>query len=407
MHILESILVALSSLWANKLRSFLTMLGIIIGIASVITIVALGQGSKATIGREFEQFGTNRVYIGMDWGKNPAYRERFDDNDIELVRRALKDSIKAISPRYVRSAEARAGRSRDEVYIDGVNAEYNRIENLNIIKGRFLQESDLLGRRSVCVINKKLALELFKRSNVIGERILLDTGYSQMSVTVVGVYEPPASTLERIAEQFEEQRTYIYVPISALQKAGLAGSRYYSFEINVKDSSQVESVSKKVISLIERRHRNTGEELYVYYTAKQQMQMLDRVLGIISQVLGAIAAISLLVGGIGVMNIMLVSVTERTREIGIRKAIGARRKDIMVQFLIEAIIITGIGGLIGTVLGLILATAVAFVLQIPPQVSFTPVIVAIAFSTAVGVFFGIYPARKAAKLDPIDALRYE
>ncbi|WP_427338072.1 ABC transporter permease [Caloranaerobacter sp. DY30410] len=407
MNFLESIKVALSSLWANRMRSFLTMLGIIIGIASVITIVSLGQGSKAKIGSEFERFGANRVVFWMNWSANPKYRDRFDDGDIENIKRVFKDDIKAISPNFNIGGKANKGRETASVTLYGVNEDYNKIESIDIVNGRFLLESDIKGKRSVGVIDKELAMELFKRTDVIGEKILVDTGYSKISFTIVGIYESKASSFEKLAEKFgQEIPTNIYLPVTYMKKLGY-GDRYWAIEVNMVDSSRIETVSKDIIKLIERRHRNSGNNYYMSQSAKKQMQIMDNVLGILSKVVGAIAAISLLVGGIGVMNIMLVSVTERTREIGIRKAIGARRKDILMQFLVEAMIISGIGGLIGTILGLIIANIIAVSMGLPPTVSIATILIAVLFSAGVGIFFGIYPANKAAKLDPIEALRYE
>lgn len=407
MNILESVKVALSSLWANKMRSFLTMLGIIIGIASVIAIVSLGQGSQAKIGSEFEKFGANRVIFWMNWNANPKYRDRFDDGDIEEIKRAFNDDIKAISPNFNISGKANKGRETATVTLYGVNEDYNKIESIDIVEGRFLLTSDIKGKRSVGVIDKELAMKIFKRTDVIGEKILVDTGYSKISFTIVGIYESQASSFEKLAERFgQEIPTNIYLPVTYLKKLGY-GDRYWAIEVNMADSSKIEKVSKDIIKLVERRHRNSGNDYYRSQSAKQQMQIMDNVLGILSKVVGAIAAISLLVGGIGVMNIMLVSVTERTREIGIRKAIGARRKDILMQFLVEAMIISGIGGLIGTILGLIIANIVAVSMGLPPTVSIVTVLIAVLFSAGVGIFFGIYPANKAAKLDPIEALRYE
>ncbi len=406
MNLIESIKVAISSLWANKMRSFLTMLGIIIGISSVITIVALGQGSKAEISSEFEKFGTNRVYFGMNWSENPKYRDRYDDTDISTIKRAFDDELVGISPIYRINGDAIKGRDTGAVYLMGVNEEYDEIDNFIIKDGRFLAEHDIKGRRDVCIINKELAEKLFKRTNVVGEKILFDTGYSNFTITVIGIYDTPESTFEKFDQQFGERPTTVFLPITTLKKLGYS-RRYYSLEANIRDGSKVDSISEKIISLVERRHRNSGENYYRYESSKKQMRMLDNILSILSKVVGAIAAISLLVGGIGVMNIMLVSVTERTREIGIRKAIGAQRRDILIQFLVEAMIISGTGGILGTLLGLTIANIAAFLLGFPPTFSVITAIIAVSFSAVVGIFFGIYPANKASKLDPIDALRYE
>lgn len=406
LKLLECLKVAFASLWANKMRSFLTMLGIIIGISSVITIVSLGQGSQAQIGNEFQKIGTNRFVVYMNWSENPPYNARFDDDDIKTIRRVFGDQIRAISPNPNTNATVTKGRETAPVYLYFVNEEYDKIESFDIIKGRFLQESDVKGNRQICVIDSKLAMKIFKRTDVLGEKITIDTGYSRMSFTIAGVYEMPPSAFDQLNQQFGEQRTSIYVPLTAGKKLGI-GDRYYMIEINANDNAQVDTLSQNIIKLVERRHRNNGKNYYIAVTAQQQMETMNNVLGILAQVIGAIAAISLLVGGIGVMNIMLVSVTERTREIGIRKAIGATRKDVLIQFLVEAMFISGTGGLIGTILGLIIQSIISMSLGLPPVVSIPTIAIAVLFSCAVGVFFGIYPANKAAKLDPIDALRYE
>ncbi|EOD01409.1 ABC transporter permease [Caldisalinibacter kiritimatiensis] len=407
MNILESFRIAISSLLANKMRSFLTMLGIIIGIASVITIVSLGQGSQATIGNEFEKIGTNRVIFGMNWGENPRYQDRFDEYDLATIKRIFKDDIKAISPIMSTNGEALSGREKGSIYIIGVNEDYSKIQNFDMVKGRFLLESDVKGERNVCVIDKKLAMDLFKRTDVLGEKIMVDTGFSKIALLVCGVYETPPSTFDKLNQQLAgDIPTQLYAPVTLMKKLRM-GSRYYSFEISVLDNKNVNKLTDNIIKVIEKRHRNEGKNYYRVQTAQQVMDIFNNILGVLSGVIGAIAAISLLVGGIGVMNIMLVSVTERTREIGIRKAIGATRKDILIQFLIESMLITGIGGIIGTAFGLGIQALIAMSLGIPPSISIITILIAVIFSTIVGVISGLYPANKAAKLDPILALRYE
>jgi len=406
MNFLESLSVALSSLWGNKMRSFLTMLGIIIGISAVITIVSLGQGSQAVIGSEYEKYGANRVVFYMNWNENPRYEERFDDEDIDTIRRVFADEITGISPAFSLSGKALKGREDASLDIYGVNQDYGKLLNLDIIEGRFLIESDIKGTRKVCVVDKKLAEKLFNRTDVLGEKITIDTGYSKLSMTIVGVYQTPEGTLEKMTQQFVGDTTTFYIPISITKNMGF-GEKYYNFQVGIADIDKVDEVSKEIINVIERKNRNVGKNYYIYYSAQQEMDMMNQILGVLSQVVGAIAAISLLVGGIGVMNIMLVSVTERTREIGIRKAIGATRKDILIQFLVEAMIISGTGGVIGTILGLIFQSLIAMAIGVPPTVSISTIFIAVLFSATVGIFFGIYPANKAAKLDPIDALRYE
>ncbi|SCG81972.1 Macrolide export ATP-binding/permease protein macB [Proteiniborus sp. DW1] len=406
MNFLESIGSALSSLWANKMRTFLTMLGIIIGIASVITIVSLGQGSQAQIGNEFEKMGANLVAIYTNWEEDLNRNDYFNDEDLKTVKRVFGDRITGVSVVLGTSGTASKGRNNGSVSLYGVSEDYNKMTPVDIISGRFLLESDIKAGRKVAIIDERLADKLFKRKDVLGENLIVDTGYSKISLTIIGIYETPSGTLENLAQQLMGDNTNIYVPYTMMRSLGY-GDIYSQFQLNVVDSKEIDEVSKEVINVLERRHRVVGKNYYLYQSAQQQMDMMNNVLGMVASVIGAIAAISLLVGGIGVMNIMLVSVTERTREIGIRKSIGATRKDILVQFLVEAMIVSGTGGLIGTVLGLTIQGIISMSIGIPPSASLGTILIAVLFSAAVGIFFGIYPANKAAKLDPIEALRYE
>lgn len=404
MNIIESIKVAINAIWVNKMRSLLTMLGIIIGISSVIAVVALGQGSNSVMREEFESFGVNRVFLGHNWRESIGNRDIFNHEDIEVLRRAFSNEIVAISPKYDATGEVISGRKNESIYLKGVNEEYNGIEKKEIIKGRYLIESDVKGSREVAVIDEEMAINLFGRSDVLGERILLSTNSRSISLIIIGVFREKESLLGGFGGESPKS---VYSPISTVEKMYGLGDRVYGIDINLSPGTDAKTTLDKMISVIERRHGNEGENKYRSYSAESEMEMVNRITGIMTMVVGAIAAISLLVGGIGVMNIMLVSVTERTREIGIRKAIGARHRDILFQFLVEAIIISGIGGIIGTILGIGLSYGISAFIKIPPTVSPKIIIIAWIFSAGVGIFFGIYPANKAAKLDPIEALRYE
>lgn len=380
------------------------MLGIIIGISSVIAVVALGQGSKEMIKKEFENFGVNRAYLGINWDENITGRDIFTHEDIEVLKRAFKKDIDALSPLFDNNGEVAIERKNERIYIKGVNEEYNKIEKKEIIDGRFLVSSDIKGNREVAVINDEMALKLFGRRHVIGEKILVKTSSRNISLVIVGVYKEKKSMFAGFGREMPRD---IYVPISTVEKMFGVGNRVYSIEINFKSGINTKETLDKMIKLIERRHGNAKKNKYRSYSAESELKSVNKVTGIMTAVVGAIAAISLLVGGIGVMNIMLVSVTERTREIGIRKAIGARHKDILFQFLVEAVIISGIGGIIGTVLGIGLSFVIASFIKLKPTISIMTIMIAWMFSAGVGIFFGIYPANKAAKLDPIEALRYE
>ncbi len=405
MNFIESFMVAVGAIWVNKMRSLLTMLGIIIGVSSVIAVVALGQGSQAMISNEFEQLGVKRVYITTNWRENPTAKDYFNKDDLDGLRRAFGDEINALSSQLQESGKLTLKKERMGVYLYGVNEEFNRIDKIELLQGRYLIDSDMKAKREVVVIDEDTAIKVFGRTNVLGERIMIQLRYRNIAPVVVGIYETPKGAFSNMPGM--ESPSNLYIPVSTMEKILGIGDRVYGIEINVKEDVNVQDTVDKIISFLERRHNNSGENKYIGYTAESQLEIANRVTGVLTAVVGAIAAISLLVGGIGVMNIMLVSVTERTREIGIRKAIGARHGDILMQFLVEAVIISGIGGIIGTVLGVLFSLVVSAFIKVPPTVSIGTILMAWLFSAGVGIFFGIYPANKAAKLDPIDALRYE
>lgn len=404
LNFFESIKVALNAIWVNKMRSLLTMLGIIIGISSVIAVVALGQGSNSMMKKEFENFGVNRAYLGTNWRKNPTSRDYFNHEDINALRRGFKDEIDAISNTFETNGEIVLDKKKESVYIHGVNEEYNKIEKKEIDRGRYFVEGDVKAKRNVAIIDEEMALENFGRANVVGEKIIVSTRSRNISLVIVGVYKNKKSLFSGFGGDRPKD---IYIPISTVEKIFGIGNRVFDIEINLKQGVNIQETLDRMIKLIERRHGNSGKEKYMSYSAENEMESINKITGVMTLVVGAIAAISLLVGGIGVMNIMLVSVTERTREIGIRKAIGARHRDILLQFLVEAVIISGIGGIMGTALGVGLSFIISNFIKIPPTVSLVTIFIAWMFSAGVGIFFGIYPANKAAKLDPIEALRYE
>ncbi|SHG95935.1 ABC transporter permease [Tepidibacter thalassicus] len=399
MFFIENFKLAISSLRANKMRSFLTMLGIIIGISSVITIMTLGEIGKASIGKEFEGFGTRRVYVGINWNDDIKQTDFINNNDIKKLRKVFSKEIEYLSPQiWGGSGKAKKNKAFGNIYITGVNEEYKFISKINVIKGRFLNKPDIKSRKNVVVINKELAQKLFKRINVVGETIKIEDSDFGQSYTIVGIYENPPSIFDRFGKS---DKTEVYLPISIVMYDNL----YDSLEIQLSEKCNVDETCDKISKFLSRIKGK--KDIFKTESAKKQMNIIDNVLNKISLGIGAIAAISLLVGGIGVMNIMLVSVTERTKEIGIRKALGAKRKDILFQFLVESMIISAVGGLIGISLGLGISNLIAIFLKVSPKIPIGVVIIAVSFSAIVGIFFGIYPANKAAKLDPIEALRYE
>ncbi len=398
--IMENIKLALSSIRANKMRSFLTMLGIIIGISSVITIASLGETSKAVIAKEFESFGKNRVIIYLPYTEDMRDSDYFNMQDIEKVKQKFGDDIVYLAPSGYTNSEAVNGRKKAKVSIEGVANGYEKMINMNLIKGRFISESDIKSRRLISIVDKNMALAIFGTENVVGQNIRISLEGQPVDVKIVGVYEKEKSLFDGMRGS---DSTTMYMPYSLFPSQM---TYMGNLDMKIVESKSSIEVSQKIADFLAKsKKRESG--FYMISTTQGEQSTIDQMLGTLSLAIGAIAAISLLVGGIGIMNIMLVSVTERTREIGIRKSLGARRKDILLQFLVESMIVSATGGIIGTTLGIALATIVSVVLNVPPVVSPSIILVAVAFSAVVGIFFGIYPANRAAKLDPIDALRYE
>ncbi len=405
MSLFESIQVALEAIVANKMRSILTMLGIIIGISAVITIVAIGEGSQKMIQREFETFGVSRAYLGLNWRESPAAKDYITNDDISVIKSSLGERIKGISPRF--GSNGKINRRQDVINVSllGVNEEYNQIQKFNLKLGRFIMKEDIANNRYVTIIDEGFAEKMFNRTDVIGENIVVMVEEQSLSLTIIGIQERPKVLFAEFDD--DDQQATIYVPLPVMNMFMDDPDRYYSIEINLNPEADANDTMLKMKSIMERRHDAVGKNLYRTQTAESEMAVVNQVMGILTLVIGSIAAISLLVGGIGIMNIMLVSVTERTKEIGIRKAIGAKYSNIRTQFLIESLIISSIGGMIGILLGIGFSTVIALIVGFPPAVSIGAIIVATLFSAGVGVFFGYYPARKAALLDPIESLRYE
>ncbi|PAB57227.1 ABC transporter permease [Anaeromicrobium sediminis] len=403
MNILESIKMAILSVRSNKLRTILTMLGIIIGISSVITLVALGKGSQESMNKEFKNIGVNRATIYINEDEYVSEEINMDHNDLDAIKRIYGNEIEAVSFEQTLSGTMNLGRKTYNMNLSGVSSDYNKIDNFKITKGRFLIEGDVLAGRYSTVIESKLAKKFFPSMNPLGKRLTFDVDGQTLSYVIVGVYEKPKS---RMMMGGGKETFNLYAPYTNVEQI-TGETTYNSLEVNVKSGENVKETMNSIVKLLEKRHDVVGKNKYVFYSAESEMKMVNKITGTMTTFISAIAAISLLVGGIGIMNIMLVSVTERTREIGIRKAIGANKQVILVQFLVEAIIVSGMGGLIGITLGSGLAYAVGSFIKITPKVGLNTICIAFAFSASIGIFFGLYPANKAANLNPIDALRYE
>ncbi|MDD2480952.1 MAG: ABC transporter permease [Lutispora sp.] len=402
MNVMESFKSALYSVRANKMRSFLTMLGIIIGISSVITIVSIGEGGKNAIIGEFEDIGKNTVNVQVNSRTmDVKSSDYFTMKDIEMLKSMLPEVTAIVSPFSV-YGKINAGKKNKEIILQATTEDYFKIKKTEILHGRLLNSGDVQSSRQVILIDEKAALELFGRTDVVGEKVSVNFWENTSSYNIVGVLKLNDS---EFIQMLEGSSFYSgMIPLTVLNKMSFNIDFSY-MTAKVDASADLGQTAKKIVKLLENSHRNKG----IYYAEEgfKELDMVNSVLATFTAVIGAIAGISLVVGGIGVMNIMLVSVTERTREIGIRKALGAKKKDILFQFLTESLILCLIGGTIGLGLGVGLGALVGSFIKVEAAVSHIILIVAVAFSSAVGIFFGLYPANKAAKLDPIEALRYE
>ncbi|NLY43242.1 MAG: FtsX-like permease family protein [Clostridiaceae bacterium] len=402
MNFLESIKVAVNCILQNKMRSILTMLGIIIGIGSVVAIVSVMQGGQQEMNKTLEKFGTNRLIIQLNWNEwdKITSRDYLTEGDIQAVREMGEDIV-AVSPLINYGSTAKVGKEKEDLLIYGVSPEHILIENIEMVKGRFINDDDYKSKRAVIVIDEKLADKLFEEEEAVGKQIVITAGSQNNTVTICGIIKAQDSALGSI---MEGNRSTVYMPITTVNKM-FYDDYLYAMSVKVADSDKIDEVGQKIIDLLHRRHRN--ENKYIMQNLTQAIEQVNQFTSTFTLIIAVIAGISLFVGGIGIMNIMLVSVTERTREIGIRKSLGANRNDILIQFLIEAVIISLIGGILGMLLGISVAYMISSLAKWPPVFSIGNIILSFAITTMIGIIFGVYPAYKAAKLDPIEALRFE
>ncbi|RPJ51830.1 MAG: FtsX-like permease family protein [Chloroflexi bacterium] len=408
MNIGQAIIEALESLSANKTRSALTILGIVIGVAAVIAMLAVGTGAQNTITGTISGIGTNLLFVFsgnmQEEVRNPKPLTVSDAQAIADEFQA--PSVAAVAPLIQGSREVTFGREKKTTSVNGVTPEYERVRNINLLEGSFITDEHILGRASVVLIGTDVADKLFgHREGVVGETVRIEG----QPFRVIGVLAP------RGGSSFGSQDDIALIPFSTAQTRLIRRTRDRVDLILVEATTadNVKLATDEVTQILRQRHRSAiGVDDFTVFSQEDFVATARTVTGVLTIFLGGIAAISLLVGGIGIMNIMLVSVTERTREIGLRKAIGARRRDILIQFLTESSLLSLIGGLIGIGLGWLIAYVVGLVAKangtdLTPAVGLDAILLATLFSTAVGLFFGIYPANRAANLEPVEALRYE
>lgn len=403
MNFIESFKQAFDSLRANKLRSFLTMLGIIMGVFSVITIMAIGNAAKAYMNAQFDKLGANVIQISNKSHMGGA-RETLTLDDLDTVKRTVPE-IKNISTVVQRYGSTRIDSKTRDTVVYGVASQYENFIITKVLEGRFINDIDVSAKSNVVVVDELFAKRYFNRLDIVGETVSFDGGWgSKLNLKIIGVMEAEGGIFSGMMDN-DTYPTFVYMPITTVQSFYFNDKSLGAINVSVVERDNLKEIGERIVTILERKHGK--EDIFTASNTVDQQNMFSDILGVISTVLLVIALITLIVGGIGIINILLVSVTERIREIGIRKALGARKRDIVLQFITESIIMTGFSGLIGIMIGIILGIIISSVIQIPPVVDFKVVTMAFLGSVALGLIFGVYPAKKAADLDPIESLRYE
>ncbi len=405
MRYLQILKVAYRALTRNKMRSSLTMLGIIIGVGAVIAMVAIGQGAKKMIDAQVSSLGDNllTIFSGSHFGGGVRGGAGTITNLTDEDAKAILENCPAVSrvsPRVRTNAQVVAGNLNWATSVEGYGPDFVFIRSWPITSGSFFTDQDVRGATKVCVLGKTVVDELFGGQNPVGEIIRI----SKLPFRVVGVLSPKGQNAFG-----RDEDDLVIVPYTTAQKKLIGITHVQSIMASAVDRSQIDLAEQQITQLLRQRHKiPPGED--DDFTVRSQLDIAS-VAGSTSKImtilLAAIASVSLIVGGIGIMNIMLVSVTERTREVGLRMAVGAKGRDILVQFLVESVVLCLAGGLIGILIGILSSKVISGVLNWPTFVSIPAVALAFFFAAFVGIFFGFYPARKASLLDPIEALRYE
>jgi putative ABC transport system permease protein len=398
----NTILLALRELKRNVMRSILTILGIVIGVGAVITMVTIGGGATAQVRQQIASMGSNLLMVSPGKRLGPGQSSGnipFKQSDAEAIAREVS-SVAAVAPVSSQSLQAVFGNQNWSTQVTGSDNQYFRVTNRAIRSGRQFSDSELRSGAAVCIVGETVRKKLFGGQDPLGEKIRLQ----KLSCQVIGLLEGKGQSTMGM-----DQDDIVVIPLSTHQRRISGNQDVAIIQVSVRDGAPTEKAQRDIQLLMrERRHLSpSDDDNFNVMDMKEIAKMLTGTTQLLTTLLSAVAAVSLLVGGIGIMNIMLVSVTERTREIGIRLAIGALEKEVLMQFLVEAVVLSSFGGLIGIMLALTASVWLASILRVPFVFNAGIVFTAFLFSAAVGVIFGYFPALKAARLDPIEALRHE
>jgi len=398
----NTILLALREIRRNVMRSVLTILGIVIGVAAVITMVTIGGGATVQVSQQIASMGSNLLMVTPGKRLGPGQYSGnipFKQSDVEAIAKEIS-SLKAVAPVASQSVKAIFGNQNWSTQVTGTDNSYIMVTNRSVKSGRQFTESEVRSGAAVCVVGETVVKKLFGGQNAMGEKIRLE----KLSCEIIGILGAKGQST-----MGTDQDDIVVIPLTTYQRRIAGNQDVNMMQISVQDGVSTEKVQKDIEQLLRvRRHLSTSDDdNFNVMDMKEIAKMLTGTTQMMTALLSAVAAVSLLVGGIGIMNIMLVSVTERTREIGIRLAIGAFEREVLMQFLVEAVVLSSFGGLIGIALALTASVWLAGVLGVPFVFNVSIVLMAFLFSAAVGVIFGYFPALKAARLDPIEALRHE
>ena len=433
MLIWENIKLALSGILGNKMRSVLTMLGIIIGIGSVIAIMTVSTSLTSSISSAFADLGANNITVGvrrqseqqetrengMRFGKSNRLvsmdeEDRITDDMLDELKKRYAEKIDSFSmSESVGSATVTLGENSANISVEGINRGYYDANDVTLLGGRYLTEEDVSGEKAVIMVSDKMVETLYGEGtsyeSVLGKRLLVDINGLYFSFYIVGVYEYEEDATSFSSESDEDVETAVYIPITTAKNKLHSDNGYQQVTVVTTDAvTDVTTFATEIKEYMNNKFYSINDDYKISATTMSSLtESMSDTIGTVAIAIAFIAGISLLVGGIGVMNIMLVSITERTREIGTRKALGAKNSSIRLQFIIEAMILCLIGGLLGITLGFGLGAIAAKVMGYSAAAPVAAIIGSVAFSMGIGIFFGFYPANKAAKMDPIEALRYE